>query len=398
MGTKAGMYQWMVRDRMDRLSPIPTCPPVDSGETAEAQRDDALQFVRATRGMVQLVFSETDVMANPEDQAECPICGTVAAMFDSGGQPPRSDSRCPKCVSNERYRALWLYLRERTRAFTDPVRMLHIAPEGPIARLLRERPNIDYVSTDLNPALAMMSTDLTCSGIRDGSFDLVIASHVLEHIPDDLAAMRELRRVLGPGGVALLAVPMFGRTTREDLTVTDPAERQRLYGQHDHVRMYGLDGVFEQRLRAAGFDVTCDQFVRDLDPETKRRYRLSLADHQPLNMFTYAIFRATFDVPVVPAPPIVHPDPVAADGAATVSWSPPVRSTGPAVSSYVVTPYVGLGPLEPVIVSARVTTATVSGLDNGTTYRFKVGARNAIGEGQPSFATNPVVPQCPAGK
>ena len=291
--------------------------------------------------------------------------------------------------------ALWLYLQARTSAFTDRVRLLHIAPEVSIGPRLRERPNIDYVSADLDGARAMVSTDLTRAGFRDGSVDVVIASHVLEHIPDDLAAMRELRRVLRPGGMALLAVPVFGRVTREDLTVTDPAERTRLYGQFDHVRMYGRDGVFEQRLREAGFDVTSDQFVNELDPQTRRRHRLTLDDNHPLHPGTETIYRATFDVPVVPPTPIVQPDPIAADGAATLTWSPPPLTTGPALSAYVITPYVGLVALAPVVVGPEVTTATVTGLDNGTTYRFKVLARNAVGDGQPSLTTNPVVPSRP---
>jgi hypothetical protein len=192
--------------------------------------------------------------------------------------------------------------------------------------------------------------------------------------------------------MALLAVPVFGRTTREDLSVTDPRERERLYGQDDHVRMYGRDGCFEARVREAGFDVTSDQFVRDLPAEVRRRHRLAGDDRHPLNPATEVVFRATFDVPVVPAAPSVQPDPIGADGAVTVTWSAPPLSTGPPVTAYVVTPYVGLAPLEPTVVGGRARAATVTGLENGTPYRFKVVAHNAIGAGEPSSATNPVVP------
>lgn len=219
------------------------------------------------------------------EEAECPICGTVAPAFESGGQPekPRPDCRCPTCGSLERHRALWLFLRARTTAFTEPTRMLHFAPEASIGPRLRVLPNIDYLSADLDPTKAMVTMDITAIDAPDASFDLVWASHVLEHVPDDRAAMRELWRVLRPGGVAVVAVPMWGQLTREDV-IDDPDDRARAYGQSDHVRMYGRDGVFEERMRSVGFEVALDSLITDLGGPLKRRYRVR--DREPLHHCT----------------------------------------------------------------------------------------------------------------
>jgi SAM-dependent methyltransferase len=151
--------------------------------------------------------------------------------------------------------------------------MLHVAPDVSLHRRLRALSGVDYLSADLDSTKADVQMDLTAIALPDDSFDLILASHVLEHIPDDVAAMGELRRVLRPGGVAILAVPYWGDTTREDLSITDPEERRRLYGQTDHVRMYGRDGVFEDRLRSVGFEVAVDR-LQGMERAQKRRYRV----------------------------------------------------------------------------------------------------------------------------
>lgn len=215
------------------------------------------------------------MVADDLPEAECPICGAIARTFGPGGHPDRRrpDCRCQGCGSLERHRGLWLHLRDRTAIVTDAIRMLHVAPDKPLAARFRLLPDLVYVTGDLDPSKGDIQLDLTAMALPDDAFDLILVSHVLEHIPDDLAAMRELRRVLSPRGVAIRAVPMWGDSTREDLTITDPAERRRLYGQPDHVRMYGRDGVFEARLQSAGFAVTVDRLER-FDRQTKRRYRI----------------------------------------------------------------------------------------------------------------------------
>lgn len=210
-----------------------------------------------------------------EDPAECPVCGTVVESFlPSGLQRVVPDRMCPTCTSLERHRAVWLYFQQRTNLFTEPLRMLDVAPDRAFGPRFAELPNVCYLSADLASPKAMIRLDLTDAPHPDASFDVIYVSHVLEHIPDDRRAMREIYRILRPGGWAVLLVPMFGATTREDPTVVDPAERERLFGQDNHVRMYGHDGEYERRLGEAGFDVTADHFVADLDPALVRRYRL----------------------------------------------------------------------------------------------------------------------------
>jgi SAM-dependent methyltransferase len=214
--------------------------------------------------------------------AECPICGTVSPSFlPAGGRTQVPDRRCPTCGSLERHRQLWLFFGARTNLFTDRVRMLHIAPERSLSSRLHARENIAYLSADLTPSWAMVQMDITDIHFRSGTFDVIYASHVLEHVPDDRRAMRELHRVLRAGGWAVLQVPIWRPETTEDPSVTDPAERERLFGQSDHVRMYGHDGEYERRLREAGFDVSVSSFARDLDAATVARFRL----HRPEDIY-----------------------------------------------------------------------------------------------------------------
>lgn len=223
-----------------------------------------------------------DITDPHSDHALCPMCGTVADVFEPHGVVPRPDCLCPGCDSLERHRLVWLFFALRTDLLTqapagaprEKLSLLHIAPEPPTANRLVQMPHIDYLSADLQPGMAMEVMDITAIDRPDDVFDVIFASHVLEHIPDDVRAMSELRRVLRPDGWAVLEVPIHGPTTLEDLSITDPAERTRLYGQSDHVRMYGHDGEYERRLRSAGFDVTVVPLVDELGPAAARRFRL----------------------------------------------------------------------------------------------------------------------------
>ena len=150
--------------------------------------------------------------------------------------------------------------------------MLHVAPEPPLAARLRSVPGIEYLAGDLHPAPGQLALDLRDLDLPDASFGLILCLHVLEHIDDDRRALRELRRVLRPGGAAILQVPRRRGPTLEDPSVTTPAERLARFGQVDHVRVYGDD--YEDRLREAGFDVRVEVFRDELSPGERRRYGL----------------------------------------------------------------------------------------------------------------------------
>ncbi len=173
----------------------------------------------------------------------CPCCGGSFRCFLPAGRPPRPEAACPRCGALERHRLLWLYLGERTTLFGAPARLLVIAPEAQLQARLRAQPGLTYLSGDLDSPLAMARMDLLALPCRDASFDAVICSHVLEHVADAHRALAEIARVLAPGGWAILQSPLDpGRAvTFEDPAVTSPEERERVFGQRDHVRIFGRD-------------------------------------------------------------------------------------------------------------------------------------------------------------
>jgi SAM-dependent methyltransferase len=143
------------------------------------------------------------------------------------------------CNSLERHRLVWLYFEKMTDLFDGaPKTMLHVAPEPMIQGLLKERLASGYLTADLFSPAAMVKMDITDIQYGDDTFDVIYCSHVLEHVPDDRRAMREFRRVLKPHGWAVLLVPIVISRTFEDPSITDPAERAKLFGQHDHVRIW----------------------------------------------------------------------------------------------------------------------------------------------------------------
>jgi SAM-dependent methyltransferase len=208
------------------------------------------------------------------DAVHCPCCeGDFDSFTAHRGRP---HAKCPRCGSLERHRLLISFLRRRTELFTARLSVLHIAPEYSLQRRLRQLENLDYRSADLDSPLAMDSVDLLDMPYPDGSFDVVICNHVLEHVADDRVALREIRRVLAPGRFAILMSPIDEQLaeTLEDRTVTSASERHRVFGQSDHLRRYGRD--FDERVTAEGFTVDAVRYIdkvcrEDIDRQGLRR-------------------------------------------------------------------------------------------------------------------------------
>lgn len=195
----------------------------------------------------------------------CPVCEQSSRKFSRFGIVPRKNAECMWCGALERHRLIWLYFNKMTNLFDGrPKRVLHVAPEGCFERRLKKLIGDGYITADINDSLAKVKMDITDINYPEESFDVIYCSHVLEHVADDRRAMREFYRVLKANGWAILLVPVTAEMTIEDLSISDPAERLRLFGQEDHVRRYGPDYV--ERLREAGLRVkvtTASDFLSD---------------------------------------------------------------------------------------------------------------------------------------
>lgn len=173
---------------------------------------------------------------------------------------------------------LWLWLTRSGLLASGGIRTIaHFAPEPALRSRLLAVPGASYRSADLEPGRADETVDVTDIPWPDGSVDLLVCAHVLEHVPDDAAALAELRRILAPEGHAIIEVPVLRERTDEDPLVTDPAERLRRFGQTDHVRVYGRD--YYDRLAAAGFAVSHHDVRHLVSP--RERARFGLVHHLP---------------------------------------------------------------------------------------------------------------------
>jgi SAM-dependent methyltransferase len=195
----------------------------------------------------------------------CPICEKGYKKFLPGGDNLTGNSKCPGCSSLERQRLLWLYLNQKINIQNKKIKLLNVAPDLAIQSKLRSLNNIDYISIDLESKLAMQKQDLTNLTFNENYFDAIICYHVLEHIYDDRKAMSELLRVLKPGGWAIIQTPIESdrEKTYEDFSITSPKERKKIFGQEDHVRIYGRD--YFNRLEQVGFRVIKDDFINKFD-------------------------------------------------------------------------------------------------------------------------------------
>jgi len=169
------------------------------------------------------------------------------------------NARCPRCRSEIRHRFILTFLKGKSGFLAEKIRLLHFAPEAFLSAYLSRQPNIEHVKCDIDPANfpGAIRADITDIPFDAGSFDAVICIHVLEHIEDDSRAIREIYRILRPGGWALVAIPVYGETTYE-IKGLSYGEREKAYGTGQHMRMNGLD--FVSRLSDAGFSVETVSF------------------------------------------------------------------------------------------------------------------------------------------
>ncbi|ABY34687.1 MAG TPA: SAM-dependent methyltransferase [Chloroflexus aurantiacus] len=204
----------------------------------------------------------------------CPVCQKSLRAFAPYGRSRRKGALCIYCGSLERHRLLWLYLTQKTDLFDGrPKDVLHIAPEPCFKPIFHQKLGSGYITADLNDDHVMVKMDITNIQYPDASFDVILCSHVLEHVPDDRKAMREFWRVLKPTGWAILLVPIMAEVTFEDPSIVDPQARFIAFGQEDHVRVYGRD--FPDRLRGAGFTVQTTT-VTDLVPDPEAAVQMGL--------------------------------------------------------------------------------------------------------------------------
>lgn len=203
----------------------------------------------------------------------CPVCTSRFKKFMPYGRiNPRPNALCPNCLSLERHRLIWLYLQAQTDFFKTPLHVLHIAPEVCFMHRFEKQHGEHYITMDIESPLAKVKADIHQMPFGDNTFDVVLCNHVLEHVADDIKAMGEIKRVLKPGGWAILQVPFFSpvpAATFEDHSITDKREREKIFGQDDHVRKYGTD--YSARINASGLVAEENLFTQQLPQETAQR-------------------------------------------------------------------------------------------------------------------------------
>lgn len=211
------------------------------------------------------------------NKVECPVCERSFSKFLSYGSSVahRENVLCPYDLTLERHRLMWLYLKGESDFFTAAkLDVLHIAPEQCFYGKFRKQANLNYLTGDLVSPLADIHFDLHNIPMEDNRFDVVFCNHVLEHVDDALACMKELHRVMKPGGWGIMQVPQDHNRaeTYEDKSITSPEEREKHFWQKDHVRLFGKD--YPDWLRKAGFEVQEYNPNQKFDPIFIERVRI----------------------------------------------------------------------------------------------------------------------------
>lgn len=196
----------------------------------------------------------------------------------------RENALSPSTLSLERHRLMWLFLKDETKFFKakEKLKVLHIAPEQCFLDIFRNQNNLEYITSDLESPIADVKADICDLPFKDNEFDVVFCNHVLEHIPDDTKAMQELFRVLKNGGFGIFQIPqdLSRATTFEDDSITDKKQRAEIFGQYDHVRVYGRD--YFNKLREIGFRVDEVDYTKKIAPEKLERFCLMKGEILPV--------------------------------------------------------------------------------------------------------------------
>jgi SAM-dependent methyltransferase len=196
----------------------------------------------------------------------------------------RNNVLSPSTLSLERHRLLWLYLKNETDFFTsaEKIKVLHFAPEQEFYKRFKKQSNLEYTTTDLLSPLADVKADICNLPFQDNSYDIILCNHVLEHIPDDTKAMQELYRVMKPGAMGIFQIPqdLNRAVTFSDDTITDQKERAKIFGQYDHVRVYGRD--YFDKLRSIGFRVDEVDYTKTISADLVEKYCLAKGEIIPI--------------------------------------------------------------------------------------------------------------------
>ncbi len=214
-----------------------------------------------------------------------PIDGNSFKMFlPYGYGTQRNNVLSPSTLSLERHRLLWLYLQNETNFFkaTEKIKVLHFAPEQEFYKRFKKQTNLDYITTDLLSPLADVKADICNLPFQDNTYDIILCNHVLEHIPDDTKAMQELYRVMKPGGMGIFQIPqdLKRAVTFSDDSITDQKERAKIFGQYDHVRVYGRD--YFEKLRSIGFRVEEVDYTNTIPSDLVEKYCLAKGEIIPV--------------------------------------------------------------------------------------------------------------------
>ncbi len=230
---------------------------------------------------LSLIFSKIAPFLYYGTRYEDPISGRTYRYFlpyGYSGKAKRKNVLCPGSLSLERHRLLWLYLKQKTNFFSAQHTMLHIAPEQCFYKLFKAQSNLKYTTGDYNSPIADVHFDLHKAPFEDNSFDVILCNHVLEHVENAEQCMRELYRIMKPGGWGIFQVPLDTRrtSTYEDKSIVSETDREIHYWQKDHLRLFGLD--YKDKLASAGFTVKVDDFINTISAELVDRYRLSAGE------------------------------------------------------------------------------------------------------------------------